>query len=129
MERYYSYRPVLRLVCDTSFLLEVVRRRLFTDIIDRFTPLEIFIVKPVYKELYRLKERVPEANVILSLLEKYDFIKLLEYGEGDVADEAVLRFACENGYVLATTDRGLRRRAMERGCRVLFIRGSWLSME
>ncbi len=122
-----SYNPLLKIACDTSFLLEAIRRRLITDLFERFRPLEIHVIKPVYRELDMLAKRLPEARVALKLIRSYEEFRLVDYGESLPSDAALLDYACREKLVLATTDRELRRKASERGCRTLFIRGSWLS--
>lgn len=123
------YRATLEVVCDTSFLLEAIKRRLLTDLLERYRPVKIYIPSQVYEELSRLSARNPHARAALRMIsgspESFEVVDV----DAPSADEAVLRLACGRGYVVASTDSGVRRRARRLGCKTLFIRGSWLSLE
>ncbi len=123
------YRSTLEVVCDTSFLLESIRRRLLTDLLERYRPVKIYLPRQVYDELLRLSSRNPLARAALEVVRGMpDVFEVVEVDEPN-ADEAVLRLACDGGYVVATTDSRVRREARRLGCKTLFIRGSWLHLE
>lgn len=109
-----------KIMLDTNFLVAP-----FQLSIDLFE--EIDRVYPV-NEVYTLEDAVQEAksieegrykNLVEKLIETQD-IKVLETeGEGEVDD--LLVDICDE-FVIATNDRELKDRLVERGAEVLFIR-------
>ncbi|QOJ79618.1 hypothetical protein IG193_03955 [Infirmifilum lucidum] len=126
------------LLLDTSVLLFIGERRL--DLLDvafsAETPVcRVIIARAVLEELERLALRKSSRrgrnayavlSMINSLMSKHgDIVSIveLETKEGDT-DSALISLAKKEGFILATADRRLKKRAEESGVEVLFLRES-----
>ena len=109
-----------KIMLDTNFL--VAPFQLSLDIFD-----EIDRIYPV-NEVYTLEDAIQEAksieegrykNLVEKLIETQDIEVLETEGEGEVDD--LLVDICDE-FIIATNDRELKDRLVERGAEILFIR-------
>lgn len=129
-------RKALTVVLDTNFLLIPIR--FGVDIqaeLGRVVEASfVLAVTPaVLEELRRLEDKVKASEVkdirfALAMASEMKVIDdILAKGE-DVDDQLLL--AVERGYIVATTDAGLRRRLREKGLPVVYMRqGRHLAIE
>ncbi|MCX6648398.1 MAG: hypothetical protein NTV61_03300 [Candidatus Bathyarchaeota archaeon] len=124
-------RKQIRVLLDTNFLMLPVR--FGVDIkseIGRIVEASFILTTTpaVVDELKWLKTQVKPSEVkeidfalnLAEPLEKVDDVS----GSVEDVDDQLLRLAEGDGYVVATTDAGLRRRLRGRGLPVIFLRQS-----
>jgi hypothetical protein len=122
-------RKVLTVVLDTNFLLVPIRFGvdIQTEMARVIEASFVLATTPaVVEELKRLETKVKPAEVkeisfalgIVSKIEVVDDI----LAPGEDVDDQLLRLADKNGYIVATTDAGLRRRLRDKGLPVVFLR-------
>ncbi len=114
----------LKVVLDTNML--TVPFQFKVDILEEIWRLlpeaKIYTVPQVIRELRKMlegsiKERLA-AKVGLKLLEK---VEVLDVDESLPTDTILLKLS-EEGYIIATNDRELRRRIRERGGSTIYLR-------
>ncbi len=126
------------LLLDTSVLLFIGERRL--DLLDVVfsseTPIcRVVIARAVLKELEKLALRKSSrrgrlASAVLlainSLVSKHgNMVSIVELeSEEEDADSVLISLAKKEGFILATADKRLKKRAEETGVEVLFLRES-----
>ena len=130
-------RKVLTVVLDTNFLLIPIRfgvdvRAELGRVVE--ASFVLTVTPAVIEELRRLENKVKaaEAKDIRFALDFASQMKVIDdiLAEGEEVDDQLLRLAVERGYIVATTDAGLRRRLREKGLPVVFLRqGRHLSIE
>ncbi len=130
-------RKVLTVVLDTNFLLIPIRfgvdvRAELGRVVE--ASFVLTVTPAVIEELRRLENKVKaaEAKDIRFALDFASRMKVIDdiLAEGEEVDDQLLRLAVERGYIVATTDAGLRRRLREKGLSVVFLRqGRHLSIE
>ncbi len=130
-------RKVLTVVLDTNFLLIPIRfgvdvRAELGRVVE--ASFVLTVTPAVLEELRRLEDKVKasEAKDIRFALDFASQMKVIDdiLAEGEEVDDQLLRLAVERGYIVATTDAGLRRRLREKGLSVVFLRqGRHLSIE
>lgn len=118
------------IILDTNFLM--LPYRIGKDV---FTMLEeMFLLKPSYitiksviKELENIRSNDPikerrGANLALSIIKETP-VKILDDSdiEGNT-DDKILKIALKRGAIVATNDRGLRKKLREKGVTVIFFR-------
>ena len=130
-------RKALTVVLDTNFLLIPIR--FGVDIqaeLGRVVEASfVLAVTPaVLEELRRLEDKVKASEVkdIRFALAMASEMKVTDdvLAAGEEVDDQLLRLAVESGYIVATTDAGLRRRLREKGLPVVYMRqGRHLAIE
>ncbi|MDP2900974.1 MAG: nucleotide-binding protein [Candidatus Bathyarchaeota archaeon] len=122
-------RKVLTVVLDTNFLLIPIRfgvdvRAELGRVVE--ASFVLTVTPAVLEELRRLEDKVKasEAKDIRFALDFASQMKVIDdiLAEGEEVDDQLLRLAVERGYIVATTDGGLRRRLREKGLPVVFLR-------
>ncbi len=123
------YRKEYIFVCDTSFLLAIVERRLFDQLIEKYLPFKLLVPESVMGELDRLSRsggRRMKVSILKKIMEaEQEFFEVVR-SRSNKADEDVILIALDIGGIVATADREVRRRALEKGLKTLFIRDSEL---
>ncbi|RLI29307.1 hypothetical protein DRO58_00080 [Candidatus Bathyarchaeota archaeon] len=119
----------IKVIVDTSFLLECVRRRVdFVDGLERIlnSRVELVVLKPVYEEIKRISkgsdERSRYARLLLQLLAKARTHILKTDVKVDV-DDLLLDIAAKMKLPVATNDSSLRRKLRRQGIPVFYLRG------
>jgi hypothetical protein len=130
-------RKALTVVLDTNFLLIPIRfgvdiRAELGRVVE--ASFVLTVTPAVLEELRRLEDKVKasEAKDIRFALDFASQMKVIDdiLAEGEEVDDQLLRLAVERGYIVATTDGGLRRRLREKGLTVVFMRqGRHLALE
>ena len=120
------YSAETKIVCDTSFIISLVEKRLFDTLLERYTPIKILIPRSVWDELARLASRggrYRKARVAYTFL--IDNIKMVEIVESKygVPDRDVIETALDYNAIVASSDREVRREAMKMGLKTMYIRG------
>ncbi len=123
------YRKEYIFVCDTSFLLALVEKRLFDQLIEKYFPFKLLIPESVLKELDKISRsggrrmKVAVLKKVMEIEQRY-----FETVPSKVrrADEDVINIALDINGIVATADREVRRKASEKGLKTLFIRDSEL---
>jgi hypothetical protein len=122
-------RKVLTVVLDTNFLLIPIRfgvdvRAELGRVVE--ASFVLTVTPAVLEELRRLEDKVKasEAKDIRFALDFASQMKVIDdiLAEGEEVDDQLLRLAVERGYIVATTDGGLRRRLRDKGLPVVFLR-------
>jgi len=122
-------RKALTVVLDTNFLLIPIRFGLdIRSEMGRVIEASFVLVTTpaVIEELRQLETKVKPAEMkdirfALGLASKMSVIDD-KLAPGEKVDDQLLRLADNNGYIIATTDTGLRRRLREKGLPVVFLR-------
>jgi len=130
-------RNALTVVLDTNFILIPIRFGIdITAELGRVVEASfVLAVTPaVLKELKWLETKVKAAEVkdVRFALGMASGLKVTDdvLAKGEDVDDQLLRLAVERGYIIATTDVGLRRRLRERGLPVVYMRqGRHLAIE
>ena len=130
-------RNALTVVLDTNFILIPIRFGIdITAELGRVVEASfVLAVTPaVLEELKRLEGKVKAAEVkdVRFALNMASGLKVTDdvLSKGEDVDDQLLRLAVERGYIIATTDAGLRRRLRERGLPVVYMRqGRHLAIE
>ena len=111
---------MVRVICDTSFLIHLFTRRIRN--IDTFEaeigPVRFAVPTCVLSELNRLMNdprRAPEISAVLERARRMDIVEM----DGDFADGEILRHVKQNGGIVATMDRGLKRGVKRSGGSVI----------
>ncbi len=123
------YRKEYIFVCDTSFLIALVEKRLFDQLIDRYLPFKLLVPESVMRELERLSRsrgRGSKVTVLKMIMETEQAFFDVVQSRSNKADEDVILIALDVDGIVATADREVRRRALEKGLKTLFIRDSEL---
>ncbi len=127
-------RKRIALILDTNFLILMVDGVITpTHILEALEyPYEALVPDTVVSELSRLSEGAPKASTrrkarkALALLEKLSY-QVIEAPEVGDVDDSIILLAINlvkesRPVVIATTDRGLRRRARQHGIPTLYYR-------
>lgn len=123
------YRKEYLFVCDTSFLLAIVEKRIFNQLFERYIPFKLLIPESVLRELDNLSKsgtRRMKVEVLKHIMEaEKRFFEVIP-SKVRRADEDVINIALDIGGIVATADKEVRRKASEKGLKTLFIRDSEL---
>jgi hypothetical protein len=119
----------VRVLVDTNFLLVPIRFGvdIFAEAERALNQLvELTVSTGVLEEMGSLKEEAGpkfqrELGFAQELASRCAVVEE-EPRDGETVDDHLVRLASEHGYVVATTDSGLRRRLRGRGLRVLYLR-------
>jgi len=111
----------LRLVLiDSSFLVGMIQRKRkinLDEAIELVGPSKLITLRECVEEIMR---KIPDQR-ILPFLEKLG-IEVVDSGlKGDV-DDLIVEFAGKNKAIVLTLDLGLKRRLVERGIPVIYLR-------
>jgi len=111
----------LRLVLiDSSFLMGMIQRKRkinLDEAIELVGPSKLITLRECVEEIMR---KIPDQR-ILPFLEKLG-IEVVDSGlKGDV-DDLIVEFAGKNKAIVLTLDLGLKRRLVERGIPVIYLR-------
>ena len=124
-----SSRRRVPVVLDTNFLLIPGQHGvdIFSEL-DRVLEVNYRLVtlKGVVEELKRIAEsketkrrdRVA-ARIALKLLER---VEVLDYGEGMDVDDAITKYALEEGAIVCTVDKELRKKLNRLGVPIVYLR-------
>jgi len=122
-------RPI-PVALDTNFLLLPIQRRI--DIFEEIERLvegrvEFVLLPQVMRELKRMAEEGSpkerrEAEGALLLVSRCRLADAPSISGTVGADRALINYALEEGAIVATNDRALRRKLVEQGVRVIFLR-------
>ena len=126
------YRSFYKIICDTSFLLALVEKRLFDRLLEKFYPLEIYIPESVFKELDSLsKSKGKEMRVrpVLKILERYKGYVVPLKSVSGYPDVDVIELALRHGFIVATSDKKVRSKAIELGLKTIYIRDGELYID
>ncbi len=108
-----------RLLLDSSFLLALTELSLsMEDLLSLYPRAELLTTASVVREISGLSDR--RARVALEVVRSYG-VRILEAYSGD-ADSDLLRAAREQGCAVATLDLELRKRLLEEGVAVIYLR-------
>lgn len=108
-----------QLLLDTNFILSCIRKKIdfFEEV--KLRGFEIIIPKEVINEIKKFKEKKPEAELALKILEKNNY-KTIKLGKGHV-DKRIINYAKENSnLILATLDKEIKDKTNNQN---LIIRG------
>ena len=121
---------VLHIVLDTNFLLIPFQFKLnfktkFDELLD--IKYEIVLLKEVYDELLHIvkKARGKQKQGIQAAIQYFgekEKILILEKRENEMVDDLLLRIATDNKYIIATNDKGLKRRLKNQGSNFIYLR-------
>jgi len=111
-----GYKPV---ILDTNGLMMPFQFKVNIDLdLDRLLGFWYGIVPScVIDELSGLSKSDPHARAALKLAEKYEIIKTNAAG-----DDGVLEAVEKTGGILLTNDKELKKRAIARGSKVIYLR-------
>lgn len=119
----------IKVIADTSFLLECIRRKVdFVNDLEKLlnSRVELVILKPVYREIKRISrgrdERSRYARLLLQILAKTR-THILEAHIGENIDALILDLAVKMRLPVATNDSELRRVLRRNGIPVFYLRG------
>ena len=89
---------------------------------------EFIVLRSVIKELERKLDVVartekPKFRIALDLVNRCTIIESDEFSSSSSVDDQVLEYAIAANGVVATNDRNLRERSIQKGVPVLFLRG------
>jgi len=96
-----------QVLLDTNFILSCVRKKIdfFEEI--KLMGFGILIPKEVIREIVKFKEKKPEADLALKILEKNNY-KKIELAKGHV-DKKIINYAKENPeLIIATLDKEIK---------------------
>ena len=120
------YKSQLKIVCDTSFLLGLIEHKSFEKLIEKFSPLNLYIPESVLRELINLEKSggkiSGKVRLVKMLIDKYKNIFQTMESISDEPDVDVIEISLRYGYIVATLDKYVRRKAFELGLRVLFLK-------
>ena len=120
-------------VCDTSFLMHLatVRVRNIDSLGDEIGEVSFVVPRIVLDELDRILRRGDARSG--------DARRTIEFARGlrtvrmaagaATADDAILSHAAARGGIVATMDRGLKRRLRERGCSIMSFSNDRIILE
>ncbi len=120
------YKSQLKIVCDTSFLLGLIEHKSFEKLIEKFSPLNLYIPESVLRELINLEKSggkiSGKVRLVKMLIDKYKNVFQTMESISDEPDVDVIEISLRYGYIVATLDKYVRRKAFELGLRVLFLK-------
>ncbi len=118
-----------RVLLDTNMLMLNARG---IDVFEQIGDLllsnpEFYVVKPVIDELEAIKSRggVKErkaADLALELVRRKCRVIDVERKPGESVDDIIVRVAAEKGFIVATSDRELRRKLRRKGIPEIYYR-------
>ncbi len=119
----------IKVLLDTNILMLIGRGiDVFTQIEELLdTKPEYYVIKPVIGELKKIavhggvKER-KAAKLALELVRRKCRIIETSLPPGKTVDDLLLETALEKGFIIATSDRGLRRRLRKAGIPEIYFR-------
>ncbi len=119
----------IKVLLDTNILMLIGRGiDVFTQIEELLdTKPEYYVIKPVIWELKKIavhggvKER-KAAKLALELVRRKCRIIETSLPPGKTVDDLLLETALEKGFIVATSDRGLRRRLRKAGIPEIYFR-------
>ena len=129
----------MNIVCDTSFLMilcyEPIKNMDFLEL--KFGK-PVFLIHPlIVKELMQIKQkgnikRSKIANLALEIISKEIINKNFKYIDNETSydlykvDSQLLKLSLKNRYPLATIDKNLIKRALEKGSDVITLKNNKL---
>ena len=129
----------MNIVCDTSFLMilcyEPIKNMNFLE--HKFGK-PVFLIHPlIVKELMQIKQkghvkRSKIANLALEIISKEIINKNFKYIENEISndlyevDSQLLKLSLKNKYPLATIDKNLIKRALEKGSDIITLKNNKL---
>ncbi|MEM0056916.1 MAG: PIN domain-containing protein, partial [Candidatus Geothermarchaeota archaeon] len=118
------------IIFDTSILVELFTRPALIDqLYERFSELKFYIPDTVYSELVALSNKdTTKGRIAKTILERihHDKMFIRVKSVHSETDKDLIQLAKENKYLIATTDRNVRRIARKENIKVMFIKGSML---
>lgn len=131
-----EYQNILRkfngVLLDTSIIIQAIENKI--DLIlelRRLTGLEIYIPDIVIYELNRLSEKNKKLSKIIKIANKLlkNNVKIIKTEDKSV-DNAIIRIATNNNYIVATNDAHLKRTLKKLGLMIIYInKDGYLSMD
>lgn len=121
---------MVEVICDTSFLIHVANTRIKNAqrVEVEIGDLEYAIPAAVLDELERLGRDERKGARARAALEYVSGMKRVEIC-GEIADDAIVKHIMENGGIVATMDRNLKRRIKELGCCVISVANETIVVE
>jgi len=123
------YKKEYIFICDTSFLLALVEKKIFDQLLEKYLPFKLLVPQSVMEELDRISRaggRRLKVAVLKRIMEtEKNFFEVIP-SVMRRADEDVIKIALDINGIVATADREVRRKASEMGLKTLFIRDSEL---
>ena len=121
---------MVRVLCDTSFLIHLVTRRIknLSTFEDGIGPVSFVVPSPVLAEIERLGADARTARMmppVVAYARNLDAVEM----DGSFADDAILAYVEERGGIVATMDRELKRRVKERGGSVMSMNNDRIVLE
>ena len=109
-----------KVVIDTNAfaMIEQFKIDLINEIKKEIPNAEIITIKSVINELKNIKDK-KAARYALSLIEKE---KIKSYEEPGKTDDAILNFAIKQKAVVATNDKELKKRCIEKKIPIIYMR-------
>jgi len=123
------YRREYLFVCDTSFLIALVEKKLFGQMIERYRPLKLLIPESVMQEISRFPRsggKYMKIKALYKMMEIHKDLFKTVPSKSFKPDKDVLEVAKEVDGIVATCDGEVRRRAKESGLKTMFILDSKL---
>lgn len=131
-----EYQNILRkfngVLLDTSIIVQAIENKI--DLIlelRQLTGLEIYIPDIVIYELNRLSEKNKKLSKIINIANKLlkNNVKIIKTEDKSV-DNAIIRIATNNNYIVATNDANLKRILKKLGLMIIYInKDGHLSMD
>jgi rRNA-processing protein FCF1 len=112
-------------IIDTNALIMQVEYKIDfeSELMSLLGSFEILIPMTVLNELKNIKDK--HAKPALKLAQKYRIIESIKRG-----DDAILNLALKLNAIVVTNDRELRKRLLEKGQKVVYVRQrSYLAMD
>lgn len=110
----------MKVVIDTNAFASIQQFKidLLEEIKKEIPDAEIITIKSVIEELKNIKDK-KAARYALELIKKED---IKTYEESGKTDDAILSFALKNNAIVATNDKELKRRCIEKDIPVVYMR-------
>lgn len=115
---------------DTSFLIEAVRHpSSFSHLEDVYRGFPFYISESILNELlsmakYRSGSRSKRARLILEYIDKSSRFKIIK-SISKKADEDIVLLARRNSFIVATGDRDIRKKLMNKGIKIIYLKDSY----
>ncbi len=127
------WSPLADVICDTSFLMHMATTRVrnIDSLGDEIGEVSFVVPRVVLVELDRILRRGDaRSDDARRTVEFARGLRTVQMGAGAAtADDAILSHASARGGIVATMDRGLKRRLRERGCSIMSFSNDRIVLE
>ena len=117
-------------ICDTSFLIHLATKRIqnISELNSEIGQLTFIVPTIVISELKKLSNDISKKNDALDSLEYIESLKKINLS-GKLADDAIVSHVKDNGGMVATLDKELKKRVKQNGGSILSLSKNHIILE